>query len=237
MYRGKRALDLALSLFALLVLLPVMAAAALAVWLADGVPVLHRAKRVGRDGQVFTMLKFRSMRNRRPGTVDSVITAANDSRVFALGAFLRRSKIDELPQLVNIVRGDMAVIGPRPESPDIVARYYDARARTVLAAPPGLASPGSLYDYTHGPALLAGAQDVEQQYAERVLPEMLALDWVYAQHASLRYDLVLIVRTVVTIVQIACGRRQFPPPPELPEARPVAAAWRARWLAGPPGGA
>lgn len=232
MYRGKRALDLVLSLLALVVLAPLMAGVALAIWLADGGPVVFRAWRVGRNGAPFVMLKFRSMRNRGADRGPAV-TAAHDARVFRLGALLRRTKLDELPQLINIVRGEMSVIGPRPEDPDLVARYYDESARTVLRVRPGLASPGSLYDYTHGPLLMAGAADVEAHYVSRVLPEMLALDWVYARRASLGYDCRLILRTVATIIQITCGRRRFAAPAELAEARPMAGHWRVRWAAKP----
>lgn len=230
MYRGKRALDLVLSLSALVALAPLLIAVALAVWLTDGYPIFYRACRVGRNGRLFVMLKFRTMRN-CPSDRGSTVTAAQDPRVFRFGAFLRRTKIDELPQLVNIVRGQMSVIGPRPEDPRIVARYYDARAREVLRALPGLSSPGSLYDYTHGPALLDGALNVEMRYVACVLPEMLALDWVYVRRISLVYDLSLILRTLSTLIQVIFGRHRFPDPPELAEARPVADGWRSVWSA------
>src|SRR5207237_5830310 len=104
-------------------------------------------------------------------------------RVFPLGALLRRTKIDELPQLFNVLRGDMSIVGPRPEDPDIVERHYTPLLRETLAVRPGLASPGSLYPYTHGDALLAGG-DPDDAYVERLLPLNVPPDVVYVRPAS-----------------------------------------------------
>src|SRR5207244_1312396 len=114
-------------------------------------------------------------------------TGAHDPLVFPLGAWLRAVKLDELPQLINVLKGEMAIVGPRPEDPAIVARHYDALGRETLTVRPGLASPGSIYSSTHGDALLTGP-DPEAAYAERLLPVKLALDVVYTRHASLAYD-------------------------------------------------
>src|SRR5258708_7220042 len=150
---SRRLVDLAVAGTALAVLAPLLAAVALVVWLSDGPPVVFRAVRVGRGGHPFTMLKFRTMRRARQGSRASVITGACDPRVFRAGSWLRRCKMDELPQLVNILHGQMSIVGPRPEDPAIVASSYRAEHLATLAGPPGLTRPRSLYTYTPADAL------------------------------------------------------------------------------------
>jgi len=149
----KRVLDVLLSLVALVVLSPILSLAAFGVWLSDRSPILYRARLTGRNGRPFTMYKLRTMRVNH-GAFQSVITADQDPRVFPFGAWLRRAKVDELPQLVNILRGDMSIVGPRPEHPDIVSRHYRPEHRELLDVRPGLTSPGTLYDYAHGDAIV-----------------------------------------------------------------------------------
>jgi lipopolysaccharide/colanic/teichoic acid biosynthesis glycosyltransferase len=212
----KRLLDIALAALGLALVAPVLALAALGIRLSSPGPVLYRARRVGRGGSCFTMYKLRTMHQRQPGQA-SRITGQDDPRVFPLGGLLRRTKIDELPQLFNVLRGDMSLVGPRPEDPDIVERHYTPLLRETLAVRPGLASPGSLYHYTHGDALLAGG-DPETAYVERLLPLKVALDVVYVRHASLHSDVRIIGRTLSTIGACVVGRRRFPAPPETREA-------------------
>lgn len=218
----KRLMDVALSGLALVVLSPLLAIAAFGIWLSDRGPMFYRARLAGRDGRPFTMYKLRTMRVDH-GTFRSVITAEHDPRVFPFGAWLRRAKVDELPQLINILRGEMSIVGPRPEHPDIVERHYRFDHRDLLAVRPGLTSPGTLYDYAHGEAIV-GRADPERAYVERLLPLRLALDLVYVDRPSLAYDLALIGRTVALIVAVVCGRRQFGDPPEMAEARRLLAA-------------
>ena len=218
----KRLLDVALSGLALVVLSPLLALAALGIWLSDRGQIFYRARLAGRDGRPFTMYKLRTMRVDH-GTFRSVITAEHDPRVFRFGAWLRRAKVDELPQLINILRGEMSIVGPRPENPRIVEQYYGPEHRRLLRVRPGLTSPGTLYDYAHGEALV-GRADPERAYVERLLPLRLALDMVYVDRASLAYDVALIGRTVALIVAVVCGRRRFGDPPEMAEARQLLAA-------------
>ncbi len=213
----KRVLDVLLAGLALVVVSPILALAALAVRLSSEGPILYRARLTGRDGRCFTMYKLRTMH------VDqvqwsSIITAARDPRVFRFGAWLRRVKLDELPQLVNILRGDMSIVGPRPEHPRIVANHYSPVDHELLRVRPGLTSPGTLYDYTHGEDIIGGV-DPERSYVERFLRIRLALDHVYLRHASLRYDAALVGRTLALIAATLSGRRVFDLPPEYAEAR------------------
>jgi lipopolysaccharide/colanic/teichoic acid biosynthesis glycosyltransferase len=213
----KRLVDVLLAGVALIVISPVLALAAIGIRLSSPGPIFYRAQLTGRNGRPFTMYKLRTMHVDHGG-FDSIITAARDPRVFRFGAWLRRVKLDEFPQLINIVRGDMSIVGPRPENARIVERYYRPEHRELLRVSPGLTSPGTLYDYTHGDDLV-GSTNPEQAYVERLLPIRLALDQVYLRHASLGYDVALVFRTVGLIAAIASGRRAFRDPPELIEAR------------------
>ncbi len=213
---AKRLIDVVLAALGLVLAAPLLAIAAAGIRIASPGPVFYRAWRVGRGGRRFTMFKLRTM-HARPTRPGSRITGRDDPRVFPLGRWLRRTKIDELPQLFNVLRGDMAIVGPRPEDPAIVERHYTPLHHETLRVRPGLASPGAIYHYTHGDALLAGG-DPETAYAERLLPLKVALDVVYVRHASLRSDVRIIGRTVSTITAILAGRRHFPAPPEAPEA-------------------
>lgn len=219
---ARRLFDLTAALLALAVLSPLFGLVALGILCTDGLPVLYQARRVGLGGRPFCMLKFRSMRL-RSNTSDALITGARDQRVFRFGRVIRLLKLDEIPQLVNILRGDMAFIGPRPEDPEIVARWYTEMCRETLRVRPGLASPGSIYVYTHGEDLV-GDQDPERDYVIRLLPIKMALDVVYVRKRTLGYDLRIVLRTVWTIIRIACGVRGFAAPPEYEEARLLADA-------------
>jgi lipopolysaccharide/colanic/teichoic acid biosynthesis glycosyltransferase len=163
------------------------------------------------------MYKFRTMHVNH-GPAGSCITAQNDARVFAFGSWLRRLKIDELPQLMNILRREMAIVGPRPEDPKIVEAHYTSDHLETLNILPGLSSPGSIYYYTHGEKTLNG-EDPEGFYVERLLPTKLAIDIVYVREASVLYSLNVILRTTWVILAMALGKRHFPEPPELNKAK------------------
>ena len=214
---ARRLADVLLAAAGLLVTAPLLAVAAVGIRLASPGPVLYRAQRVARGGRLFTMYKLRTMHTEASSDRGPVITAPRDARVFPFGAWLRRSKIDELPQLWNVLRGDMSIVGPRPEDPRIVREHFRPLHFETLHVRPGLASPGSIYNYTHGEALLAGG-DPEARYVERLLPFKLALDVVYVRRRSLGYDASIIGRTCVVILGSLVGRRRFPEPPEAPEA-------------------
>jgi lipopolysaccharide/colanic/teichoic acid biosynthesis glycosyltransferase len=162
----------------------------------------------------------------------SVITGANDPRVFPVGRWLRLAKVDELPQLINVLRGEMSVVGPRPEDPHIVATHYGRLEMETLRVCPGLTSPGSIFNVTHGERMIR-AEHAEADYVARVMPLKLALDAVYAGRASVGYDLRIIARTAGVLVAVLAGRRAFAMPPEAPDAFRLRAAADAPRESGP----
>lgn len=193
---AKRAMDLTLALAGLALLAPVLAAIAVLVRLCDGSPVLFRQVRVGENGP-FALLKFRTMRS----TSGPLVTSRTDRRITRLGAFLRRWKLDELPQLVNVIRGEMTLVGPRPEVPEFVATYT-ATQRRVLAYRPGLTDPAALA-FRDEATLLAGAAEPVEFYRTVVLPAKLELSLSYAQHATFMSDLSLLMATARAVFRPA----------------------------------
>ena len=189
----RRVLDVIASAAGLLILSPLFAALALAVKLSSRGPVLHRGERVGRGGRPFFLFKFRSM---RVGESGPAITRAGDPRVTAVGRVLRKSKLDELPQLINVLRGDMSLVGPRPEAPRYVALYDDAQRR-ILAARPGLTSPASL-EYRAEEEQLVG-DDWERLYVETIMPAKLRIDLDYLGRRTLASDLRVIAATLAAL--------------------------------------
>jgi lipopolysaccharide/colanic/teichoic acid biosynthesis glycosyltransferase len=204
----RRAVEVSLAATLLLAAAPLCLLLAVGILISDGVPVFYLAERAGASGTVFRVYKFRTMRRRTVG--GSRIAAARDPRVFPFGAFLRKLKLDELPQLLNIIRGEMAFVGPRPEDPWFVEHVYSAQDRETLAVPPGLTSPGTLYYFTHAEQFL-DTNGTETSYLTGPLQIKLRLDREYIVSASAAYDLRLILETVWVLVCIACGRRYFPP--------------------------
>ena len=193
----KRALDLSVSTLLLAFLAPLLLLAALLVLLTSGAPILFRQERIGLDGRSFRILKFRTMRHGPPGTA---ITGAGDRRITPAGALLRASKIDELPQLFNVLKGEMAIVGPRPEVPRFVAGYSPVERR-VLDVRPGLTDLATLA-YRDEERLLGTVAegDRERFYASQVLPGKLLLNLQYIERASLREDLAIVLRTAAAIV-------------------------------------
>ena len=185
-----RLLDIAGALAALVVLAPLFAVAALLLLVGDGRPVLFRQKRIGRRGEPFVILKFRTMRE---GSGGLAITTTGDRRVTRVGAWLRALKIDELPQLFNVLRGDMSLIGPRPEVPEYVT-LDDDLWQSVLEVPPGITDLASLA-FRNEEAILGPAADPDAYYRSVILPEKLRLNLHYQHSRSLRRDLKLLWMT------------------------------------------
>ena len=187
----KRLLDITLSAILLFVLSPLFAIIALAVWLNDRGPIIYRGARIGLQGRPFRILKFRSM-IAKP-LVAKEITVHNDARVTRVGRVLRVSKLDELPQLVNVLCGDMSLVGPRPEAPHFVA-HYTAQQREVLTVRPGITGVTQLA-YRHEEQLLTSS-DPEQQYLMSIMPVKLDLDLDYVHNRSLLLDCKLLFLTI-----------------------------------------
>jgi lipopolysaccharide/colanic/teichoic acid biosynthesis glycosyltransferase len=202
-----RAVEAVAALAALVLLSPVLAVAALAVAVSSRGGVLFRQRRVGRDGREFTLYKLRTM---RPGAGGPQVTAGDDARVTAVGRVLRRTKLDELPELWNVVRGDMALVGPRPEVPRYVS-LDDPAWRLVLRARPGLTDPVTLR-LRNEEALLAGvAGDREHFYLTTLQPFKLKGYAAYLSARSWRADLWVLWQTCRVIVRPG---RALPPTAE-----------------------
>jgi len=192
---GKRALDFLLATVGLILLLPLFGLVACCVKLTSRGPVLYRQVRIGKDGRPFQILKFRSMMTQTSERKLS-ITVAGDPRVTAIGRLLRRYKADELPQLWNVVRGNMSLVGPRPEVPVYVAEYTQEQ-RMVLSARPGITDPASLA-YRNEEEILADQDDPERFYRTRILPDKLARNSAYLEKITLQNDIRIIVKTILS---------------------------------------
>ena len=185
-------LDLVVSVFGLIVLSPVFTVLALIIRLHDGGTVFYGAPRIGKNGVPFRLFKFRSMVANADRT-GQVVTTSGDLRVTPIGRFLRRTKMDELPQLLNVLKGEMSLVGPRPESPKYVG-LYTPEQRAVLQVLPGITSAASL-TFRHEEQLLSG-DNWEDVYRNEVLPAKLAIDLNYLSQRTLMSDVGLILQTV-----------------------------------------
>ena len=188
----RRALDIAGCVLLAPMLLVVGAIIAICVFLDSPGPVLYRSRRVGRDGRVFWMLKFRTMRH---GATGPSLSCFDDERYTPFGRMLALSRFDELPQVVNVLRGDMALVGPRPELEEFVEAYPEAY-EVILQAPPGLTGPAQLRFSGEG-RILAGADDRVALYTSSILPEKLGIDIEYVLTKNLRRDLQLLAWTLL----------------------------------------
>jgi len=194
---SKRLFDLVCSSLGLLVLAPVFLLMALAIKLDSPGPVFFRQERVGRFGQPFRIHKFRTMRH-DPAGQGLQITVGADRRITRVGGLLRRTKLDELPQLIDVWLGTMSLVGPRPEVPRYVAHYPVELRDKVLSVRPGITDIASI-EYRDESQVLAQAADPEQAYIQQVLPHKLALAASYVDQASVWLDIKLILRTIAAI--------------------------------------
>jgi lipopolysaccharide/colanic/teichoic acid biosynthesis glycosyltransferase len=190
----KRAFDLVASACALVMLAPLLLAIALWVRLDSPGPVLFRQERIGREGRPFRICKFRTMVADAPNR-GLQITTGRDPRITRAGDFLRRTKLDELPQLLNVLAGEMSLVGPRPEVPRYVALYPPVTRALVLSVRPGLTDEAAIR-YADEGSLLAAATDPEKTYVEDILPKKLALYEEYVENQTFAGDLALIFRTL-----------------------------------------
>ena len=187
-----RMIDIAGATLGLILISPLFLVVALAIKVQDGGAVMYRARRVGRGGTMFDLLKFRTMVT-GADRVGGGITINNDPRVTPLGRLLRRHKVDELPQLWNVLIGEMSFVGPRPEDPRFVELYQPVQ-RGVLSFRPGITSPASL-QFRHEEEHLSGP-NWRETYVQRILPEKLNLELAYFPDRSISRDLLLIAKTI-----------------------------------------
>jgi len=192
----KRAFDLIVGLTVLLLALPIFLGTAIAVWLSSPGEIIFRQRRVGRGGRLFDILKFRTMHSGLPG---GVVTVSNDSRITSVGAVLRKWKLDELPQLLNVIRGEMSLVGPRPDIPAFVARYPQALKERILTVRPGITDLASV-KYRNEADLLAQQDDPERYYLDVILPDKLSIAAAYADRPTLAADLRIIAMTLRAVV-------------------------------------
>lgn len=196
---SKRFFDLLMSSLGLLILGPALLIIALLVKLDSPGPVFYRQERVGRGGKTFRIHKFRTMRHEPQGQ-GLQITVGADTRITRVGHSLRATKLDELPQLLDVWLGDMSLVGPRPEVPRYVAHYPAELKRKVLSVRPGITDLASI-EYRDESSVLAHASNPEQAYINEVLPHKLALQAAYVEQVSVWLDIKLICRTIVAIVR------------------------------------
>jgi lipopolysaccharide/colanic/teichoic acid biosynthesis glycosyltransferase len=196
---SRRVLDLLIGGLLLVLASPLLVTVAVLVLVTSGRPVLFRQARIGENGRTFVLYKFRTMRT---GASGPEVTAATDTRITPIGAFLRRTAIDELPQLWHVVRGQMTLVGPRPESAALAARY-PAECRAVLLARPGLTGPSQLRYREQSVVPPAGQTDVERWYLDVLVPLRVAADREYLDRPTIRRTLYYVLATGLFVTGLA----------------------------------
>lgn len=189
----KRLLDIFFSFTGLLILSPLFAVVSLLIKLDSKGPVFYRQERVGKDFKPFKIYKFRSM---HPGSDNKgpLVTVGGDKRVTKIGALLRKYKIDELPQLLNVLKGDMSFVGPRPEVSKYV-QLFNSDYKKLLRIRPGITDPASIY-YSDEERVLSASRNWEEDYTKKILPEKLKLSLSYVNNHNIITDVRLILKTI-----------------------------------------
>lgn len=213
MYRVvKRCFDIVLCVFAIVILSPIYLFTIVGIEISSPGTVLYHSMRAGLKKKPFKFYKFRSMHPPKGKKKDMFLT--DENRVFPFGRLIRRLKIDELPQLFNVVKGDMSIVGPRPMTVEHVDEIYCGKYDVVSNVKPGLTSAASLFDYTVGDTYTD-----EKAYEQEVLPIKLEMELMYVQRQGFRYDCNLVWRTIITILQVLIGKKTFKDQPELIELK------------------
>jgi lipopolysaccharide/colanic/teichoic acid biosynthesis glycosyltransferase len=192
----KRVFDITIAFILLIVALPLFAIMTVWVWIDDGWPVFFSQERVGKNEVSFRLHKFRTMR-RASEKAGQLTVGSRDSRITKSGYYLRKYKMDELPQLWNVIKGDMSLVGPRPEVPKYVSMYTEQQ-KSVLSVKPGITDHASLL-YFEESELLASSPNPEETYITQVMPEKLRLNLEYIHNQSLKVDLIIIIKTIFKI--------------------------------------
>jgi lipopolysaccharide/colanic/teichoic acid biosynthesis glycosyltransferase len=193
----KRGFDIVSSLFALLLLAPVLMVTGILVKREDGGPVIYRGGRIGMHGRLFRMNKFRTMVVNAE-KIGGPSSADDDPRITGIGRFLRKTKLDELPELFNVLKGDMSIVGPRPEV-EYYVNMFTEKEKAILSVRPGITDYATLWNPDEG-AILAGSSDPEKTYMEKIRPTKIRLQLKYVEERSFGVDLKLIFKTLSAIV-------------------------------------
>ncbi len=200
MYKiAKRAFDFACALIGIIGTSPFWMIAIIGILISDWGPIFYTAHRIGKGNKPFKMYKFRSMRVAKAANEASL--RPDEDRIFAFGKFIRRVKIDELPQLLNILNGTMSIVGPRPVAQDQFELFRTGKWNLAAEVPVGLTGPAALYDFIYGDQFTD-----EKEYMEKVFETRRELEYVYVKKASFGYDLKMIVYTVICILYALVGK-------------------------------
>ena len=198
----KRIFDFISALLSLIVLSPIFLFTIIGILISDWGPIFYKANRIGKGNKPFKMYKFRSMKVlKAPRKGSEVSLRPDEDRIFPFGHFIRKAKIDELPQLINILNGTMSVVGPRPVAEDQFDMFRYGKWNEAAMVPVGLSGPAALYDYIYGDQITD-----EKEYMEKVYPTRRELEYTYVLKAGLGYDLKMIVYTVICILYSLCGK-------------------------------
>ena len=193
----KRLFDIIIASLGLVLLSPLMVVIAVVIRLTSPGPLFYLSQRVGLGGKIFNMCKFRTMVT-GADKLGSLVTASDDCRITRIGRYLRRTKVDELPTLLNVLKGDMSIVGPRPENPKSAALYTEQQKR-IWTVKPGITSLATI-KYRHEESILAGAVDLEAAYFQ-VMQDKLALELEYLRRQSFWFDLKIIFQTLLVVSQ------------------------------------
>lgn len=204
---AKRLFDIVFALLLMIAFVVTFPFVAIGIKLSSRGPILYTSTRIGKDGKPFIFYKYRSM-HMDDGTTKGIVE--EQKRIFTVGKIIRRTKIDELPQALNVLKGDLSVVGPRPMLTTNVTKMYGGRYLPVMSVRPGLTSYASLFDYTHGDALVKD----RERYRNEIVPIKRELELYYVQHRSIKTDMEIIFKTAVTIVCVIFGKKAFPYPKE-----------------------
>jgi lipopolysaccharide/colanic/teichoic acid biosynthesis glycosyltransferase len=193
----KRLFDIFFSFFGLILLSPILLIVAVLIKINSKGPIFFRGKRIGQDGKEFRIFKFRTMVTNAE-KIGGPSTAGDDPRLTKIGKFLKRYQLDELPQLMNVFKGEMSLVGPRPEVPFYVDMMTSDEKKIILSVPQGMTDLASLWNF-HESEILQGSSDPEKTYQEKIRPQKLKLQMEYVKKRSFLLDLNIIVKTVLKI--------------------------------------
>ncbi len=196
---SKRFIDIAASLLAMFLLTPVFLILAVVIKLTSRGPVFYKGRRVGKGGEIFLMHKFRSMVV-NADQIGTDLTPHGDPRVTRVGRFLRRTKVDEIPQIIDVLRGKMSLVGPRPESP-LYARHYDERQKRVLSVRPGMVGPAQI-KYRHEELMLKDREDPDAYYIRQLMPRKLEIDLDYVENMSFLLDVGILFKSLLAVAMV-----------------------------------